>query len=107
MIEIVFFRKYARVTAKGHAGTAEKGQDLVCAAVSALMYTLAANVQNLSDTGKARNPVIRLDEGDAEVSISTRAGYIAMTEMIFRTVCIGFEILSKQYPDAIHYEVHG
>ena len=107
MIEIIFYRKYARVTAKGHAQTAEKGKDLVCAGVTTLMYTLAENAQHMANMGKVRDPVIKLEEGDAEVGVTTRAGYIAMTELIFQTVCVGFRILAEMYPEAVHYEVHG
>ena len=32
MIHAVYYKKYHRVTVKGHAHSAEKGRDLVCAA---------------------------------------------------------------------------
>ena len=39
-----------RITVSGHAGHAPVGQDIVCAAVSALMYALAGY---LEETGQA------------------------------------------------------
>lgn len=39
-----------RITVSGHAGHAPAGQDIVCAAVSALMYALAGY---LEETGQA------------------------------------------------------
>ena len=51
MIHAVYYKKYHRVTVKGHAHSAEKGRDLVCAAASMLVSTLAANVAQLHTKG--------------------------------------------------------
>lgn len=107
MIEITYYRQHARVTIQGHAGTAPEGCDLVCAGVSAIAYTLAANVEHLASMGKGRNPVIRLDPGNAEISLTPIYGSKLMLETILRAVCVGFELLAKQYPEAVHYEMHG
>ena len=53
MIEIVYDRMRLRLTADGHAGFAEAGQDIVCAAVPMLVYTLAAAVGNMDAAGQA------------------------------------------------------
>ena len=55
MIEIVYDRMRLRLTADGHAGFAEAGQDIVCAAVTILVYTLAAAVGNMDAAGQARS----------------------------------------------------
>lgn len=107
MIEITYYRKHSRVTIQGHAGTAPEGHDLVCAGVSAIAYTLAANVEHLARIGKGRNPVVRLDAGDGEISLTPIHGAKMMVETILRAVCAGFELLAKQYPEAVHYEIHG
>ena len=52
MVVIDYNRQFPRVTVKGHAGTAPAGQDLVCAAVSTLTYTLAENVAQLHRLGQ-------------------------------------------------------
>ena len=54
MIRVVFTDR--RMTVQGHAGYAEKGKDVVCAAVSALVYALIAT---LEETGNMRESVIR------------------------------------------------
>ena len=54
MIRAVFGRD--RVTVMGHAGYAPKGQDIVCAAVSALVYALIGDLQ---ERGLVRELVIR------------------------------------------------
>lgn len=107
MIEIIYYRQHARVTIQGHAGTATEGYDLVCAGVSAIAYTLAANVEHLASLSKGRNPVVRLDAGDAEISLTPIYGAKLMVETILRAICVGFELLAKQYPEAVHYKMHG
>ena len=52
-----------RVTVKGHADTGKYGEDVVCAAVSALVQTLANKVQMAMRTGGATG-MIRLEDGN-------------------------------------------
>lgn len=106
MIEIIYHRRYDRVTVKGHAGTAPAGEDLVCAAVSALTYTLAENVAQLHRLGKVTEPEIRLENGDAEISCVPVEGYRSIVRVIFGAVCIGFALLAEKYPGAISYSAH-
>ena len=42
------------ITVDGHAGYAEAGKDIVCAAVSALVQTLILSLDNLTDDRVAR-----------------------------------------------------
>ena len=60
MIEIVYDRMRLRLTADGHAGFAEAGQDIVCAAVTILVYTLAAAVGNMDAAGQAIEAGVKL-----------------------------------------------
>lgn len=106
MIEIIYHRRYHRVTVMGHAGTAPAGEDLVCAAVSGLCYTLAENVEQLHRLGKVRNPVIRLESGDSEIACSPVHGYKNVVRIVLESVCLGFSLLAERYPEAISYSVH-
>ena len=107
MIEIIYYREHFRVTVKGHAGTAPKGEDLVCAAVSALTYTLAANARNLCEIGASDNFVCKLGSGDAEVSFRPKARARSTCGLVMRAVCAGFSLIAEKYPEAVHYEIHG
>lgn len=42
-------RKKGQITVSGHAGYAEKGHDIVCAAVSILIYNLQNSIERLTD----------------------------------------------------------
>lgn len=107
MIEVTYYREHNRVTVKGHAHSNEYGKDLVCAAVSALVLTLAANVGQMAGKGYVAEPVTKLEAGDAEISCKARAKYRDSVKQVFMSVCVGFEILADQYPDYISYCVHG
>lgn len=100
MIHITFDRKKSSVTVKGHAGSGEAGHDLVCSAVSALVYTLAADVDRLGYPS-----VIRLDAGDAEISCTPDSAYRLMVEYLYESICVGFEMLAEEYSEFIQYQI--
>lgn len=104
MIQITYNRRSHRITAKGHANSAEKGEDLVCAAASVLLYTAAANALSLKEKGFTRHVSAKLHEGDSEIVCVPKCRYEAITDMILTAVCVGFELLSRQYPDNVSYE---
>ena len=104
MIEISYDRKKHLVTVKGHARSGEKGRDLVCAAASMLVYTLASDVEKLcADHGRVRKPVCRINEGNALISCKPVHGFESVVTLIFDSVCRGFELLQTQYPDNVRY----
>ena len=107
MIEVIYYREHNRLTVKGHAQSNEYGKDLVCAGVSALALTMAANVGNMAAKGYVKDPVNRLEPGDAEISCNPRTRYRESVRQVFMSVCVGFEILADQYPDYISYSVRG
>ena len=63
MIEIKFKPKTMMVKVTGHAGQAEKGQDIVCSAVSILFYTLAQAVTTSRDALEDE-PLIIINDGE-------------------------------------------
>ena len=105
MICIVYNRKDHKITAKGHANSAEKGCDLVCAAASVLIYTAAENVISLKEKGITRRVSLKLNEGDSEIVCIPKTQYEAGTDIILTAVCVGFDLLAKQYPDNVSFEI--
>lgn len=103
MIRAVYDRPAHRVTVTGHAGAAPHGEDLVCAAVSALVCTLAEAVRRLERNHQAENVEIRLFAGDAEVSFVSE--YECLANAVVDTVCLGLECLAKEYPQYVRYEM--
>ena len=79
----------ACVTLEGHALSDVYGKDLVCAAVSALMLTLAANVE-----GKEYSEV-SLKPGNSRIScIPEETG-------TFDCICKGFQLLAEKFPEYV------
>jgi uncharacterized protein YsxB (DUF464 family) len=107
MIEVTYYREHNRVTVSGHAHSAEYGRDLVCAAVSALVLTLEANVRHLAAKDYVTAYTARLEPGDAEISCSPRNRYRKSVRQVCMSVCVGFEVLAEKYPDYISYAVRG
>ena len=106
MIKVTYYRRYHRVTVVGHAKSGEAGHDLICAAASILAYTLAANMQNLEANGRVSNTVLNLEPGNAEIACKASSKYKAVVDLIFTSVCSGFEILAADYPENIRFEIH-
>ena len=105
MIQVVYYRKYNRLTMTGHAGAADPGHDLVCASASMLAYTLAVNVANMADQGQVRQPIIKLGEGDAEISCNPKCNLKNTVMLVFDAICVGFELLAHDHPENISYEI--
>lgn len=106
MIQVIYHRKFHRLTMEGHARSAEPGHDLVCASASILAYTLAYNVLGLEESGKIRRaPVVKLEEGSAEICVTPKSGFQSVVTLIFDSICTGFALLAHDYPDYISYEV--
>lgn len=75
--------------AEGHAGFAPKGQDIVCAAVSVLMQTLACSVGTcMGNDGKGFSVVCKKSNDD-----------IAKFEL----VTDGLALLQREYPENVRY----
>lgn len=59
----------------GHAGQADVGHDVVCAAATILCYTAAQTALDLYEQGKLRKrPRVDVDRGDATVTLCSPAG---------------------------------
>lgn len=105
MIQVTYDRKHHRVVAKGHAGSGPKGHDLVCAAVSALVMTLGANVADLATDGKVHRHILQLEPGDCFISCIPNGKIKPVVSLIYDAVCTGFQLLETLYPQHIHYNM--
>ena len=106
MINVTYYKAINRVTIKGHALSGVPGHDLVCAGASTLAYTLAANVGRMEEMCLVDDALVALEPGRAEIRCVTERECAAIVEAIFDTVCVGFELLSRDNPDYISYEIH-
>lgn len=97
MVEIVYQElskeQKLRLTAHGHAGYAVKGQDIVCAAVSTLMQTLAYSTD--SETGGM--------QGDCVQELIVQADATEENQAKFELVTDGLMLLAQQYPENVRF----
>jgi uncharacterized protein YsxB (DUF464 family) len=107
MIKVTYHRDLNRVTMVGHAQSGEEGHDLVCASASILIYTLASFVENMKEARQVYNPTAELKEGDALISCDAPNKYKGSITLVFDAICGGFELLARDYPDNISYEIRG
>ena len=104
MINVTYYRQYNRVVIHGHAGSGPEGHDLVCASVSALALTLAGNVSYMEAQEAVHGVIVKLEEGNAEIQFTPYRRYRDSVEQVFRSICVGFELLATKYPGNISYE---
>ena len=95
MITIIYDEKEHDMTlqASGHAGFAPKGQDIVCAAVSCLMQTLAYSVDGGTAT---RDP-----DGDNVLRVQAAQSFDTLAK--FELVTDGLMLLAQQYPENVRF----
>ena len=99
MIEVHFWtddnRKVRAIHISGHAGLSSKGSDVLCAAVSALTYTLRDGIQEIL------NKQTRSSQEEGDFFLELKSEGDAGTELIFSTVLHTLNKLSRQYPDRL------
>lgn len=95
MITIIYDEKEKDMIlqASGHAGYAKKGSDIVCAAVSALMQTLAYSVDG--------GTVTRSQDDCNTLTVQAEQSFDNMAK--FELVTDGLMLLAKQYPENVRF----
>lgn len=103
MIEVHIYRDTAALelslTVSGHANTAPKGRDLLCAAVTALTETFIATAGIMAEKGDCRCETA-VDDGRAAARCrcETEEAFSVLSVSL-GTVKTGFALLESNYPD--------
>lgn len=84
--------------AEGHAGYAPAGQDIVCAAVSCLMQTLAYSAAEDEHTSSY------IYQGKEGPVVSVEAGDSVLMRDKFELVADGLTLLAEQYPENVSFK---
>ena len=102
MTTVVFRMEGDRITgfeARGHSGYAEAGADIVCAAVSTLVNTLAGALAAFD----CRGFHAKLQPGDARITCAASGA----TDVLFYAAVIGLAQLKNTYPNYIQMRTEG
>lgn len=94
------------VKAEGHAGAGEYGQDIVCAAVSVLLQTLANEVTEAARAGLLAVGVVAHGEGWMRVEVTPTNESCDMVEAWVELVQDGLDALAESYPENVELVVN-
>ena len=89
------------VKAKGHAGAGKYGQDIVCAAVSVLMQTLANEVEEAARAGTVALGAVAHGDGWMKVEVTPTRESCNMVEAWVELVQDGLDALAESYPENV------
>ena len=97
MIDITIYQsndKITRIKSKGHAGYADNGQDIVCAAVSVLMINTFNSVDRFTFD---RLEISSMDEEDGVMDITFPKEYSHDTKLLLDSLILGLKEITKEY----------
>lgn len=94
------------VKAEGHAGAGKYGQDIVCAAVSVLLQTLANEVTEAARAGLLAVGVVAHGDGWMKVEMTPTDQTQDMADAWVELVQDGIDALAESYPENVELEVH-
>ena len=101
MTRIEIRREGGRVTrlkAQGHAGRAKRGENLVCASVSSLLYTAVNALESVADVV----PMVHKDDAKALLEFTLPDGCESHdAQVVLRTVIQGLQNISQEYPKLV------
>ena len=96
-INIVRNGHWYDISIGGHAGYAQQGEDIVCAAISVLSYTLMQALRDAEEAGIIRSLRQSIESG------AVCAGYESIhhgtANTILNTILCGFRMVEERYPD--------
>ena len=94
------------VKAMGHAGAGKYGQDIVCAAVSVLMQTLANEVEEAARAGTVALGAVAHGDGWMKVEVIPTRESCNMVEAWVELVQDGLDALAESYPENVELVVN-
>lgn len=102
MIEIKIFLtiagKISGFSVTGHSGLAARGQDIVCAGVSALTQTALLGI------GEHLHRKVDFDMASGKLKVELKSVPDDLTEAILRTMYLGLTEIAKISPEAVNIE---
>lgn len=104
MITVTFFKEngsIVKVSAHGHSGLARHGEDILCAAASALIQTAYLAINDIvGNVEYKRND----EKGEFEFAIPLSCAGRHDADVVLRALTIGLQDLHSGYPQNIKLE---
>lgn len=105
-IFISLTREHLSLAMRGHAGCAENGRDLVCAACSILAHTLCKMVGDGARKEMFYTaPITHIASGEALIACAPRADFYEEMLHAYYMAQVGLSLLQREYPDSIELAI--
>ena len=106
MINITFNPQSLELKVDGHAQHGKKGEDIVCAAISTLFYTLGEALHQSEDI--MTSPIVFEDnDGKGYIKCFPKEKYIGNVARTYWTILVGMELVANNYPNNVTFKVGG
>ena len=106
MINITFNPQSLELKVDGHAQHGKKGEDIVCAAISTLFYTLVEALHQSEDI--MTSPIVFEDnDGKGYIKCFPKEKYIGNVARTYWTILVGMELVANNYPNNVTFKVRG
>jgi uncharacterized protein YsxB (DUF464 family) len=106
MINITFNPDKYELTVEGHANYGEKGEDIVCAAISTLFYTLGEAIFQSADM-LTEEPTFKDNDGKGYLICHPKKEFEGNIARTYWTILTGMEMVADNYPKNVTLEVGG
>jgi len=90
-----------RIAVKGHAGAAEHGQDIVCAAVSVLVANAINSSEHLLGVHIASDDDVAPGDVDCTLPILDQEALDDKLQLLFEALVFGIQQVADAYPDFV------
>ena len=96
---VTITHKNGLITVKGHAGYAERGNDIICAGVSTLIQTLIKSIEDLTAD--------KIDYTVTSGNVILKYGDLSeLSQVLISSFFIGCELIANTYPDYVRLCKH-
>lgn len=90
-------QKISRFLMQDHAGYAESGSDIVCAAASALAQNTVNSIEQFTDDAFT----VDVDEVSGGLDVRLESGYSKETELLLNSLILGLQGIEEEYMEYI------
>lgn len=106
MINITFNPNTFTLDITGHAEHGKKGEDIVCAAISTLFYSLGESLY-ATRYMMAEDVIFDDEDGNGHITCKPKEEYEANVSLIFWTILNGFQLVARNYKKNVNLKVVG
>ena len=99
MIKVTIYQssegKISGFAVQGHAGYAESGSDIVCAAVSVLTQNTVNSIEEFTEDGFS----VDVDEKEGGLYLKMEPGYPGKSKLLLDSLILGLQGIEEEYMD--------